>query len=348
MPFIKQLPDLHDRINTVDKNLLIELFLKNCDIRNFKLQLLEGDASKRRYGRVHSKDKSYILMDSSQELKACAAFMQIGRYLRQNAINVPDIYAENVAEGLLLLEDFGDVTLRQYIQQNPSAEAKVYSQAVDILLKVKQLSPEFPLERYDNQKLFAELDLFLEWYVKSLLPINVFVDAKIELRAVFAQLYQGLGALQKCLTLKDYMADNIMVIEDAGKATLGLLDFQDALYGYAGYDLVSLLQDARLEVSQGVVEACLAQFTAHLAQHDIDKFMCNYIILGAHRNLRIIGCFHRLAKSFGKKRYLDYLPLVWQHINANLEHHCLQDVKKWFLKYGLYPTRFESWQGDKW
>ncbi len=338
MPFIKQSTDHHDQINTTDKNLSVEFFLKQSGIGNFRLQALEGDASKRHYHRVYSQNKNYILMDSSQDIKACHAFVTVSEYLQVNNLRVPHIYAQDTQIGLLLLEDFGDVTLRQYVQNNPAMEEYVYRQAVDTLIRIMQTSDEIPFANYDNHVMFAELDLFLDWYVKGLLPVNLFVDAKIELRAIFAQLYQRLGSLGRCMVFKDYMADNIMVLPhtEANEAKLGILDFQDALYGYVGYDLVSLLQDARYTLSTDVYNKCLAHFMAHLPESAAGKFMQNYILLGTQRNLRIIGCFYRLAKSLNKKKYLDYMPRVWLYINSNLEDPGMQEVKRWFVKYGLY------------
>src|SRR5437667_256009 len=109
MPFIKQSTDHHDQINTIDKNLSIEYFLKQCGVGNFRLQTLAGDASKRRYSRVYSQNQNYILMDSSQELNTCHTFVQVSEYLQQHNLRIPHIYGQDIDNGFLLLEDFGDI-----------------------------------------------------------------------------------------------------------------------------------------------------------------------------------------------------------------------------------------------
>jgi aminoglycoside/choline kinase family phosphotransferase len=334
MPFLKnslERPHLDD----ISNNLHVQEFLTDHKISNFKLHKLPSDASTRDYYRVYTSRQTYILMDSSQELVSMLNFIKINNHLSSYNIRVPKILAENTAQGLLLLEDFGNYTLKRYLLAHTNKYDQLYPKAVSILQDMLTIPNEIYLPCHDNKKLHSELEVFLDWYVKSLLPMNLFVDARLELKAIFSHLYQSLPSLGQALVLKDFMADNIMVIPHTSENHLGVLDFQDALYGYRGYDLVSLLQDARLEVPREIEQQCIDQYLNSIPEITYEKFWAKYNILGLHRNLRIIGCFYRLAKSLGKKQYLDFVPLVWKHINKNLEHENLADVKNWFKRYGL-------------
>jgi aminoglycoside/choline kinase family phosphotransferase len=343
MPFLKNSLERQqvDGVS-VNNNLEIQEFLIGNQLSNFKLSKLPGDASKRSYYRVYTSGQTHILMDSSQEISSMLNFIKINKHLDNYKIRVPKIIAEDAIQGLLLLEDFGNYTLKRYLLAHADNYMRLYPKAVSILQDILTIPNKIDLPRHDTKKLHAELELFLDWYVKSLLPMNLFVDARLELKAIFSHLYQYLPSLGEALVLKDFMADNIMVIPKDDDQ-LGILDFQDALYGYRGYDLVSLLQDARLEVPHEIEQQCIAQYLKSIPDISYAKFWAKYNILGIHRNLRIIGCFYRLAKAMGKNQYLDFVPLVWKYINKNLEHEALADVKNWFKRYGLSNNaRFDS------
>lgn len=127
--------------------------------------------------------------------------------------------------------------------------------------------------------------------------------------------------------MRDYHAENIMLLEDG---RFGLLDFQDALIGHPAYDLVSMLQDARRDVSDDLEENMLAYYLTDHSKEAADDFRSHYAILGAQRNTKIIGIFTRLCVRDGKKRYLDFLPRMWRLLEKDLQHPALEPMLKWF------------------
>jgi hypothetical protein len=172
-----------------------------------------------------------------------------------------------------------------------------------------------------------EVALLTEWYTPAL---RLKVDEDEYLRA-WRQAWGDVLAIVEqnpVLVLRDYHADNLMVLPDRGD--LGLLDFQDALAGHPAYDLVSLLQDARRDVAPELEEAMIARYVAAANVADPDRFRAHYEILGAQRNSKIIGIFTRLWRRDGKAHYLSLQPRVWDYLERNLAHPALAPVREWF------------------
>jgi aminoglycoside/choline kinase family phosphotransferase len=172
-----------------------------------------------------------------------------------------------------------------------------------------------------------EVMVFAEWYAPTLemeLDEASFLAAW---RAVWGDVLRVVGDYP-VMVLRDYHADNLMVLPD--REELGLLDFQDALAGHAAYDLVSLLQDARRDVAPALEEAMLARYAAAANVADRDLFRAHYEILGAQRNAKILGVFTRLWKRDGKPHYLPLQPRVWGYLERNLAHPALAPVRDWF------------------
>ena len=133
-------------------------------------------------------------------------------------------------------------------------------------------------------------------------------------------------AARPVVTLRDYHADNLMLLDRPGVQGLGLLDFQDALAGHPAYDLVSLLQDARRDVSPALEQAMLDRFAGPAAA----AFRASYEVLGAQRNVKILGVFVRLRDRDGRQGYVERLPRVWGYLDRNFAHPALAPVKAWF------------------
>ncbi|MGH6786701.1 MAG: aminoglycoside phosphotransferase family protein, partial [Novosphingobium sp.] len=201
---------------------------------------LDGDASFRRYFRVSGPRGSAMLMDAPPPNEEPAAFLRAARWLDENGMRAPRILADDAARGLVLLEDFGDVRLREYLDQWPADEAEVYAAAVDALVRLHRLPPG-PFTNYGLAEYLREARLLTEWYcpAQGLEVDGAGYDAAWQ--EVLAQLLvrQRPGVT----VLRDYHAENLMLL--GGHDRQGLLDFQDALVGHPAYDLVSLLQDAR-------------------------------------------------------------------------------------------------------
>lgn len=292
---------------------------------------LPGDASYRRYFRIGRADGAKaMLMHAPPPHEDPEPFLRAARWLDGNRLRAPLILADDVAAGFVLLEDFGDVRVREYVDAWPQDEAPVYRAAIDTLLALHRLPPG-PFTDYSLAEYMREVRLFTQWYCPTR---GLYVDAQGWTAAWEEALSQLLSRQRPGVTvLRDYHAENIMLL--GGLEAQGLLDFQDALVGHPAYDLVSLLQDARRDVGseleaqmfdyycQGAAKAAAAPFNAEL-------FLADYSRLGAQRNAKIIGIFVRLWKRDGKPRYLDLIPRVWALLERDLAHPALAPVRAWF------------------
>ena len=287
---------------------------------------LAGDASFRRYFRVIDRDRQAVLMDSPPPHEDPRPFLAVADHLLGHGFAAPAVFARDLEHGLVLLEDFGDIRLREYLDAAPQEERPVYARAVALLAGLHGC-PAADLPAYDRAEYQREAGLLIDWYCPA---VGISVDA-----AGYRDAWDAVLPLvqdddaPRVTVLRDYHAENIMLIADRDSSQgLGLLDFQDALVGHPAYDLVSLLQDARRDVDPATEQAMLAHYRA-LASPRGD-FDAVYAVLGAQRNAKIIGIFTRLWKRDGKPRYLSFLPRMWDLLERDLAHPALAPVADWF------------------
>ncbi len=302
----------------------IDAFLATAGWSGAAIEPLTGDASFRRYFRIRIGEKSAMLMDAPPPNEDPAPFLRAAKWLDANGMRAPIILAEDAPRGLVLLEDFGEARMRDYLDQWPDDEPAVYESAIDALVQLHRLPPG-PFLDYAMSDYQREARLLIEWFCPAQ---SLAVDGTAYAAAWEAALSPMLPRQRPGVTvLRDYHAENIMLL--GGLHKQGLLDFQDALIGHPAYDLVSLLQDARRDVS---VELEAEMFDAYVRKTGVAKadFLADYARLGAQRNAKIVGIFVRLWKRDGKPRYLDYIPRVWAMMERDLAHPALAPVAAWF------------------
>ncbi len=284
---------------------------------------IPGDASARRYFRLRRPGGTAMLMHAPPPGEDPEPFLRAARWLDANGLHAPQIYAEDSGKGFVLLQDFGEVRMREYLDAWPLDAHEVYRHAVDALLQLHRLPPG-PFTLYSLAEYQREARLFVEWYCPAQ---GLEVDLAGWTKA-WEEVLGPLLARQRpgVTVLRDYHAENIML--DGGLAQQGLLDFQDALVGHPAYDLVSLLQDARRDVDPALESAMLDHYIA--ASGSDANFAEDYARLGAQRNAKIVGIFVRLWQRDGKPRYLDYIPRVWALLERDLAHPVLAPVARWF------------------
>jgi len=300
----------------------IEEFLGRAGWRGAAIEPLAGDASFRRYFRVRDGGRRAMLMDAPPPEEDTAPFLHVGQWLAQHGHRAPEVYAEERARGLVLLEDFGENRMRDWLDTHPDEERSIYSAAIDALVKLHR-SPPGPFPPYDLPTYQREAGLFPEWWCPA---AGIEVDAQGYAEAWDEVLRPLLERQDPGVTvLRDYHAENIMLLEGGGQ---GLIDFQDALVGHPAYDLVSLLQDARRDVSPDLEREMIDHYLAQIDGGP--EFEADYARLGAQRNAKIVGIFARLWKRDGKPRYLAFIPRVWEALERDLAHPALAPVAGWF------------------
>ncbi len=285
---------------------------------------LAGDASFRRYFRVELQGHTAVLMDAPPDKEDSRPFLAIGKHLDGLGFSAPQALATDLDQGLVLLEDYGDGRVNPVLAEDASAEHEIYATAVDILAALHR-HPPADVPPYTEAEYLREARLFPDWY----LPAVGLAEAA-GYNEAWAPLWPALFTHPPVLVLRDYHADNLMLLDRPGLQRLGLLDYQDALAGHPAYDLASLLQDIRRVVSPELEAAMIARYIAARPGIDEAAFRTAYAILAAQRNIKILGVFTRLYVRDGKPAYPRFHPRLWELVNANLDHPALAPVRAWF------------------
>jgi aminoglycoside/choline kinase family phosphotransferase len=283
-------------------------------------------------------------MDAPPAHEDMGPFLEIASYLIERGFAAPRPLAVDRGRGLLLLEDFGDDRVGPLLLREPEREEAIYQVAVDTLARLAAEPVPDKIPIYDGEVMAREVGLLPEYYVPAL---EFEVDSAGFLQAWQSVWSDVLDVVQSApvMVLRDYHADNLMVLRD--REDLGLLDFQDALAGHPAYDLVSLLQDARRDVARSLEEKMIARYVDAAGVGDPTLFRAHYEILGAQRNTKILGIFTRLWKRDGKPHYLPLQPRVWGYLERNLTHPALAPVRAWFDANLPDDRRASAWaQGE--
>lgn len=285
---------------------------------------LAGDASDRSYDRLTRGTRTAVLMDAPPGTgDDPALFVAIAAHLNRLGLSAPRILAQDLATGFLLLEDLGDALFARLTAADPAQEIPLYTAAVDVLAHLQRHPvppglPDLSAAQWAEAAAFA-----LDWYRFAV------TGDRIDTAPFCAALTQALREHAdgpRVLILRDYHAENLLWLPDLdGLARVGLLDFQLAQGGQAGYDLVSLLQDARRDVQPETEEAMIHHFVTTTG-HPPAAFARSYAVLGAQRALRILGIFARLCLVAGKPGYLPLIPRVWGQLHRNLARPGLEAV----------------------
>ncbi len=332
--------------------------------------VIQGDASTRLYERLTRPDgKTAILMDAPRRPDGPAIrsgksysvwaklaedvtpFVAMTQGLRERGFSAPHIYAADLEQGLLLLEDFGNEPLLV----NDEAVAERHSLAVDTLVKLHSTDTppalavsglhSYTLRNYDLDTLLVEAELFLEWYLPHRAKPAT-AEQKAHFFVLWRDAFAPVLAEKPTWVLRDYHSPNIMWLQGRESTqAIGLLDFQDALMGSAAYDVVSLLQDARVDIPEAMELHLLSRYVGGRRMADLEfdakDFARSYAVLGAQRATKILGIFIRLHVRDGKPAYLKHIPRLLRYLERDLAHPHLAELQAWF-KHALEPDTTPS------
>jgi N-acetylmuramate 1-kinase len=301
-------------------------------VYGFKLDSLKpasSDASFRRYFSIDGKENtSFIIMDAPPEYENCKAFIDIA-HLFSKAMLTPEIFAKDLENGFLLISHFGNTTLFHAIQLelkqeklinlNQSTHLKEYQYAIDLLINLHLNSQNDVLTSYSKEKLHQEMHLFNDWYLPKYRQIHIDEAQKNILEDVYSEIIKNNIQQTQVYVHRDYHSRNLMKIStSANEFKIGVLDFQDALYGPVTYDLVSLLKDAYVELMPEQQESLVYYYWLNASNKGIKLpefsiFVQDYDYMGLQRHLKVLGIFARLYFRDGKEAYLKDIPLVLKY-----------------------------------
>jgi aminoglycoside/choline kinase family phosphotransferase len=291
-------------------------FVKKFKPGFLKVEFLAGDASFRKYERYHYNDHTCILMDAPPESEKPQEFVDIANILTTGNLTIPEIYAHDTKNGFILLEDFGNLQMTKFANSHKDKESQLYIDAIDVILELQKIKTnqltEYRIQDYLNESI-TFLDYFIFLAKGQKVANNLREDFLISLEKSLIPVSRN----NNVFVHRDFMADNILILDNyTGMKRLGIIDFQDAKLGSCAYDLVSLLEDARRDVSDEISAKCLQYFVRN---NDVeDDFYNNYYSLGLQRNLKIMGYFARKLIRDNDENYLKFLPRVWDYLKNDL------------------------------
>lgn len=304
----------------MDRKQQLEAWLQTTLTQPFTLTTASADASFRRYFRVHlaesaSNGKTLIAMDAPPPQEDCRPFVKVAQMLLSSGLNVPEVIAQDVERGFLLLSDLGDDT---YLSKLSLDNAKtLYGDACQALIKMQLASQPDALPPYDEALLMREMQLLPDWYINKHLGITLTPQQQAVLDKTFATLVKNILAQPQVTVHRDYHSRNLMVTADNNP---GILDFQDAVHGAITYDLASLFKDAYISWTEDDVMDWLVRYwqaakKAGLPVNpDFGEFYKDFEWMGVQRHIKVLGIFARLYHRDGKDGYLKDMPLVMEYL----------------------------------
>ena len=309
----------------------------------FTIAPASADASFRRYFRATFSDGSTkVVMDAPPQHEDCKPFLHVGKLFEDAGTHVPHVYAQDLAQGFLLLSDLGNTTYLQALQGNGNV-SRLYGAATDALIKIQLASKENELPPYDEALLRRELNLFPEWYIAKHLGVTLTEKQSAKLEECFQRILRNNLAQPSVYVHRDYHSRNLMYIEnpllnpfpEGEEANVkgnflsspGILDFQDAVYGPITYDLASLFKDAYIrweeeEIMDWIIRYWEKARKAGLpVRADFGEFYRDYEMMGVQRHIKVLGIFARLYHRDGKDGYLKDMPLVMDYLRRACERY---------------------------
>ncbi|MEZ5474446.1 MAG: phosphotransferase [Steroidobacteraceae bacterium] len=300
-----------------------------------------ADASFRRYFRVWRDGETFVVMDAPPEKEDSAPYLKVSGLLKSIGIHVPSIYESDLASGFLVLEDLGDVQYLARLRDGGHADS-MYEDALTTLarLQVDGLDAARQLGPYDRAPLSRELELMPEWFLERHLKLALTPEERALITVTFEFLMSEILEQPLVFVHRDYHSRNLMVTETNNP---GVLDFQDALRGPIGYDLVSLLKDCYIAWPRARVESWLRGYRRLVIERGLDvgaddeQFARWFDLVGVQRHLKVLGIFARLWHRDRKIGYLNDLPLTLDYVRDTCARYTeLTEFVRW-LELRIVP-----------
>ena len=289
----------------------------------FRLEPASTDASFRRYFRAFLGDgRTLVAMDAPPEREDSAAFVRVARLLREAGLNAPEIVAQDLDRGYLLVTDLGTDSYLAALREGGDVE-RLFGDATTALARWQQASRDGVLPEYDEPLLRRELDLFPEWYVGRHLGLTLDATRRSDLEGVFRRVLASNLAQARVFVHRDYMPRNLMVCEP----NPGILDFQDAVHGPVSYDVASLFRDAFISwdeerVLDGTIRYWEKARAARLpVPSDFAQFWRDVEWMGLQRHLKVLGIFARLHHRDGKSGYVEDTPRFVEYVRHTAQRY---------------------------
>lgn len=326
--------------------------------RGVELGSVSGDAGFRSYYRTNTQP-ALIAVHAPPETENNFDFVRKGLVLGQAGVHTPKIYAVDYRAGFLLLEDLGEKSFLSELKKNPHAQ--VYSAGLETLMQIQSISlpcseseNDQVFSRYTSEILYREMQLFPQWFVARLLGLSLQADEEALLQDTFSRLSASALEQPQVVVHRDFQIRNLHLLGDGG---VGVIDYQDALIGPATYDLVSLLKDCYIYLSEPQIQQYLEEYLVRALAPatglagDVLEGLCDarlfrrwFDLMGLQRHIKVLGIFARLQLRDNKPNYLAELPLFIRYVlEASSCYPELGDFRQWFVDRILPVLPEQSW-----
>jgi len=287
----------------------LKKWIATTPYKEYDFEIASADASFRKYYRLTQDEESVIVMDSSLELDSLTPFIDITSRLLNAGVKAPFIFEENIEQGYLILEDFGNTQLFDVLNQNNFK--RLYQMAIDEIVKMQEADTN-NLPLYDKAFLHLEMDLMQEWYLEKKLNITLTLNQKELIKQTLHIISDTvLTQPQNVFVHRDFHSRNILL---TNKQTIGVIDYQDAMNGAITYDLVSLLKDCYIAFDRKKIEKLVLSFRDKKGLQTADKeFLKWFDFMGLQRHIKVLGIFSRLHLRDSKDGYLKDIPLTLKY-----------------------------------
>ena len=293
----------------------IEAWIENLGYKDYKIEVVSADASLRKYYRLFVKERVYIIMDSSMQVESIYPFIDVSVRLLKMDVQIPRVYAQDLNQGYLLIEDLGNIHLIDML--NEMSCKLLYTKAIYEILKM-QKADTTGMDLYDEDFLLFEMGLMEEWYLKQHLGIELDLEEKKSLNSVLATIKdEVLSQPQGYFVHRDYHSRNIMF---GGKSKVSVIDYQDALVGAITYDLASLLNDVYIKFDREKIVDLVLEFKVLKGIQDVSdtQFIRWFDFMAMQRHIKILGIFARLKIRDNKPAYINDIPMTLKYIHENI------------------------------
>lgn len=311
---------------------------------NFELQPLINDASSRQYFRLRLDNSNHIVMIAPPDKENIAVFIAIAKDFARQGIYTPEIFAYNLEQGFMLLSDLGDDLYLNILNSNTADD--LYSRALSVIYQIQVCNPKFPdnksLDLFNEKYIRFELGLFIDWFLKKHLELTITSEISNIFENTFKVLINSALEQPQVCVHRDYHSRNLLLLENKN---VGVLDFQDAIYGPITYDAASLLRDAYIDWPKEQVDQWILKFYDMINishHHTQEKFIRWFDLISLQRHLKILGIFSRLNYRDNKPHYLPMTSRLLKYISKTCEDYTeLSDFKE-ILQTKIQPSLYEK------
>lgn len=317
-------------------------FLKGTEWESFDLIPMSADMGLRRYFRLERGGEKALLMDMSRAgilETGLKEFIDVADFLRTNDVRVPDVYHYDLETGYSVIEDLGNTSFGDAIKQNVS-EADLYHQATDVLVKIRQasLKNSLGLDDYKVTLIRGRLSQFVDYYMPVGSGRKTTQVDQDEFQNILTKIEESLPPCPMGMCHADYHLENLMWRADP-KDSYALIDFQNAFWGFQGYDLINLLEDARASVPDSIKQSMKALYCENMSEDERQIFDDWYALMSCHFHFRVIGLFVKFARENGRENdgmeFLTHIPRLQGYIKNNLQNPILAPLKEFVERHKI-------------